>query len=86
MFQIILCFGIAILTKVYIGYAVLALVVEINSVFLHMRQLLQCCGFPRTNSLYRLNSLINLGMYSSTNNGNIISISVNSFEDYIESH
>ncbi|XP_060565612.1 TLC domain-containing protein 2-like [Ruditapes philippinarum] len=60
---IISCFGLAILTKLYVGYAVLALVVELNSIFLHTRQLLQCLGFSRTNSFYRLNSLINLGTF-----------------------
>lgn len=60
---IILCFGIAIFTKVYVGYAVLALIVELNSIFLHLRQLLQCCGFSKTSSLYRLNSLVNLGTF-----------------------
>ncbi|KAL4223232.1 TLC domain-containing protein 2 [Mactra antiquata] len=60
---IILCFGLAVCTKLYIGYAVLALIVELNSIFLHLRQLLQCCGIPKTNSLYRLNSLVNLGTF-----------------------
>ena len=64
LFQIITCFGIAVFTKLYVGYAVLALVVELNSIFLHLRQLLQTCGFSRSNQYYRLNSLVNLGKYS----------------------
>ena len=50
------------------GYAVLALVVELNSIFLHIRQLLQTCGFSKSNQYYRLNSLINLGRYMYYNN------------------
>ncbi|XP_052224242.1 TLC domain-containing protein 2-like isoform X2 [Dreissena polymorpha] len=62
-FVIVVCFGIAIVTKVYVGYGVLALVVELNSIFLHTRQLLQCCGYTRTDRIYRLNSLVNLGTF-----------------------
>ena len=62
-FQIILCFGIAIFTYLYVGYAVLALIVELNTIFLHMQQLFQTCGFSKSNQYYRLNSLINLGGY-----------------------
>ena len=50
------------------GYAVLALVVELNSIFLHIRQLLQTCGFSKSNQYYRLNSLINLGRYMNYKN------------------
>lgn len=60
---IILCFGIAIFTYLYVGYAVLALIVELNTIFLHMRQLFQTCGFSKSNQYYRLNSLINLGTF-----------------------
>jgi hypothetical protein len=60
---IILCFGIAIVTQHYIGYSVVALIVEINSIFLHGRQLLQILKVPKQSSLYRTNSLINLGTY-----------------------
>ncbi|XP_076106701.1 TLC domain-containing protein 2-like [Mytilus galloprovincialis] len=60
---IFICFGIAIVTKLYIGYAVVALVIEINSIFLHIRQLLQICRYSKNNSAYRLNSLINLGTF-----------------------
>ena len=45
------------------GYSVLALIVELNTIFLHLRQLLQTCGVPKSNQYYRLNSLINLGEY-----------------------
>ena len=57
----ILCFGLAELTRLYVGYAVVALLVEVNSVFLHTRQLLIIQGFSRAHSSYRLNSLVNVG-------------------------
>lgn len=59
--QITACFGIALRTEKYIGYAVLSLVVEINSIFLHIRQLLPMVGFPKSSPSYRLNGLLNLG-------------------------
>lgn len=62
-FVIIVCFGIAIFTYFYVGYAILALIVELNTIFLHVRQLLQTCGFSKSNQFYRLNSLINLGTF-----------------------
>ena len=49
----------------YIGYAAVALIVELNSIFLHLRQLLQICHFTKNDSIYRFNSLINLGRYIS---------------------
>ncbi|KAK3589146.1 hypothetical protein CHS0354_017114 [Potamilus streckersoni] len=60
---IIVCFAVAIVTKLYVGYAVVALLVELNSIFLHMRQLLQICGFQKDNQFYRLNSIVNLGTF-----------------------
>ena len=45
------------------GYAVVALLVELNSIFLHSRQLMQMLGFSREDSVYRLNSLANIGKY-----------------------
>ena len=47
----------------YVGYSVVALVVEINSVFLHSRQLLQILNVAKNDSLYRINSLLNMGKY-----------------------
>ncbi|XP_012942870.1 TLC domain-containing protein 2 [Aplysia californica] len=60
---IISCFMVAVLTRHYVGYAVVALIVEINSIFLHFRQLLQICGTSKFNPWYRLNSLINLATF-----------------------
>lgn len=60
-FQILLCFGIAVTTQVYVGYAVVALLVEVNSIFLHTRQLLQVLQVPKDSSIFRTNSLLCLG-------------------------
>ncbi|XP_061189669.1 TLC domain-containing protein 2-like [Saccostrea echinata] len=60
---IIICFGVSIVSRMYVGYAVVALVIELNSIFLHLRQILQICQFKKDNKLYRLNSIINLGTF-----------------------
>lgn len=62
-FFVILCFGLSALSHLYIGYAVVALLVEVNSIFLHTRQLLIIQGAPRQHSFYRLNSLLNIGTF-----------------------
>ncbi|KAG7484070.1 hypothetical protein MATL_G00045210 [Megalops atlanticus] len=59
---VITCFGISVLTCRYVGFAVVALLVEINSVFLHLRQVLRMAGRAKTTS-YRVNSMVNLGTY-----------------------
>lgn len=60
---VISCFGLAEMTTRYIGYAVVALLVEVNSVFLHLRQLLIIQGVSRTSATYRLTSLLNIGTF-----------------------
>ncbi|XP_068615656.1 TLC domain-containing protein 2, partial [Brachionichthys hirsutus] len=61
-FVVIACFGLSVLSRRYVGFAVVALLVELNSVFLHLRQMLRMAdnagGTP-----YRVNSMINLGTY-----------------------
>ncbi|XP_018973150.2 TLC domain-containing protein 2 [Cyprinus carpio] len=59
---VITCFGISVLTYRYVGFAVVALLVEINSIFLHMRQVLRMASLAK-GTLYRVNSMINLGTY-----------------------
>uniref|UniRef100_A0A8C4UPG8 TLC domain containing 2 n=1 Tax=Falco tinnunculus TaxID=100819 RepID=A0A8C4UPG8_FALTI len=46
----------------YVGFALVALLVEINSIFLHLRQILLMANLVHT-TCYRLNSIINLGTY-----------------------
>lgn len=62
-FFVILCFGLSVLSRLYIGYACVALLVEINSIFLHTRQLMIIQEAPRMHSAYRLNSLLNIGTF-----------------------
>ncbi|XP_059829235.1 TLC domain-containing protein 2 [Hypanus sabinus] len=59
---VIICFGIAVCLCRYIGFAVVALLVEINSVFLHLRQILLMANMRKT-TFFRINSIINLGTY-----------------------
>lgn len=51
--MVILCFGIAVSTRTYVAYAALSLVVEINSIFLHARQLLMIGGVSKSSRVYR---------------------------------
>uniref|UniRef100_A0A670K8F2 TLC domain containing 2 n=1 Tax=Podarcis muralis TaxID=64176 RepID=A0A670K8F2_PODMU len=60
--QVILCFGFAFLVHRFVGFAMVALLVEINSIFLHLRTILLMAGLAHTTS-YRLTSLLNLGTY-----------------------
>ncbi|XP_044286538.1 TLC domain-containing protein 2 isoform X2 [Varanus komodoensis] len=59
---VIACFGFAFLVHRYVGFAMVALLVEINSIFLHLRTILRMAGLANTPS-YRLTSLLNLGTY-----------------------
>ncbi|KAJ8377568.1 hypothetical protein AAFF_G00255860 [Aldrovandia affinis] len=60
---VIACFGLAALTRLSLGASpAVALLVEVNSVFLHLRQALPLPG-PRPPTPSRLNSMLNLGTY-----------------------
>ncbi|KAM9812727.1 TLC domain-containing protein 2 [Syngnathus typhle] len=59
---VITCFGLSVMTYRYIGFAVVALLVEVNSVFLHLRQILRMANHAAS-TVYRVNSMINLGTY-----------------------
>uniref|UniRef100_UPI0037E8C0A2 TLC domain-containing protein 2-like n=1 Tax=Semicossyphus pulcher TaxID=241346 RepID=UPI0037E8C0A2 len=68
---VISCFSLAVTSRLYLGLAVVSLLIEINSVFLHVRQLLLVSGrrnrsgtettAPRPSVAYRLTSWLNLG-------------------------
>ncbi|XP_013860645.1 TLC domain-containing protein 2 [Austrofundulus limnaeus] len=60
--QVITCFGLSVVSCRYVGFAVVALLVEINSVFLHFRQMLRMANMAAS-TLHRINSMINLGTY-----------------------
>uniref|UniRef100_A0A3Q4G9R9 TLC domain-containing protein n=1 Tax=Neolamprologus brichardi TaxID=32507 RepID=A0A3Q4G9R9_NEOBR len=53
---VISCFGLAVTSRLYLGFAVMSLLVEINSVFLHLRQLLPSLA-------YSITSWLNLGTF-----------------------
>ncbi|XP_038059690.1 TLC domain-containing protein 2-like [Patiria miniata] len=57
------CFGICLYLRAYVGYAVVALVAETNSVFLHFRQILQIMGVPKSTPIFRMNSAMNITTY-----------------------
>ena len=60
---VIICFGVAVTSYKYIGYVIVALLCEINSIFLHIRQLMNMVGFSNQCILYRINSLVNITTY-----------------------
>lgn len=60
MFQIFCCFGISMYSKLYLGYAVVALMAEVNSIFLHGRQLLLMCNTSKRSTFFIVNSVINI--------------------------
>ncbi|XP_022109505.1 TLC domain-containing protein 2-like [Acanthaster planci] len=57
------CFGISLHLRAYIGYAVVALVAETNSIFLHLRQILLIMGVPKSAPIYRVNGAVNIATY-----------------------
>ncbi|XP_019943958.1 TLC domain-containing protein 2 [Paralichthys olivaceus] len=59
---VISCFGLSVVSGHYVGFSVVALLVEINSVLLHLRQMLRMANIA-AGTLYRVNSIINLGTY-----------------------
>ena len=62
-FCVIVCFGIAARTRLYLPYAVLALVIEINSIFLHLRQLLIIQGASKQRPLYKHVAVLNVATF-----------------------
>ena len=78
-FMVITCLGIAVstrwaprgthinhcspLSRQYVAYGGLSLMVEVNSVFLHTRQLFIITGEPKSSQRYRTNSLLNVATF-----------------------
>lgn len=60
---VISCFGLAVWSTMFVGYAVVALFVEVNSIFLHIRQLLNLTGVSKKEPKYRMNSMLNIGTF-----------------------
>jgi len=62
-FCVTFCYGLAVTSHKYIAYGALSLIVEINSVFLHARQLFILTHEPKTTSRYKANALLNVGTF-----------------------
>ncbi|KAL1140159.1 hypothetical protein AAG570_000091 [Ranatra chinensis] len=62
-FLVILCFGLAMVQKLYMGYALMALLLEVNSIFLHLRQLMIIQQWSKMSPLFRINNSFNLGTF-----------------------
>ena len=62
-FCVVSCFGIAAHSREYIPYASLALIVEVNSIFLHLRQLMLIRGVPKASTAYRNVALLNMATF-----------------------
>jgi len=60
---VLLCFGSALLSRQYMGYNMVAFLIEINSMFLHIRSLLQVCGVSKFSLAYRVNSIFNFATF-----------------------
>lgn len=60
---VFVCFGIAAHTKVYVPYAVISLIIEVNSMCLHGRALLLLTGWSKQSPLFRLVAFLNLVTY-----------------------
>jgi len=62
---VIWCFLYAVFTHQYVAGAVVALFVEVNSVFLHTRLLLKLAKVAQNSFLYTVNKLLNVMTYMS---------------------
>ena len=60
---VILCYSVAVISKQFVAFVALSLVVEINSVFLHARQLLIITNEPKNSPRYKVNALLNIGTF-----------------------
>eukprot|EP00088_Acartia_fossae_P001859 TRINITY_DN10724_c0_g2_i3.p1 TRINITY_DN10724_c0_g2~~TRINITY_DN10724_c0_g2_i3.p1 ORF type:complete len:289 (+),score=56.02 TRINITY_DN10724_c0_g2_i3:83-949(+) len=61
--MVIVCYSIAVSTHKYIAYGALSLMVEVNSVFLHSRQLFIICGESKATTRYKTNAMFNIGTF-----------------------
>uniref|UniRef100_A0A146KZI6 TLC domain-containing protein 2 n=1 Tax=Lygus hesperus TaxID=30085 RepID=A0A146KZI6_LYGHE len=62
-FMVILCFSTAVTGRTYQGYSLMALLVEVNSIFLHVRQLMILTDFSKNSTAYRVNNSLNMGTF-----------------------
>ena len=62
-FVVVLCFTLAVTSRQYVAYGVLSLMMEINSVFLHTRQLFIITQEPKSSMRYKTNALLNVATF-----------------------
>lgn len=62
-FSVVFCYGLAVTSREFIAYGALSLIVEINSIFLHARQLFIITHEPKSSLRYKANSLLNVGTF-----------------------
>ncbi|XP_073985526.1 TLC domain-containing protein 2-like isoform X2 [Rhodnius prolixus] len=62
-FMVISCFTVSMTQHRYAGYTLMALLVEVNSVFLHVRQLMIMGKISKNAAVYRINNSFNLGTF-----------------------
>lgn len=62
-FSVVFCYGLAVTSRQYIAYGALSLIVEINSIFLHARQLFIITHEPKSSLRYKANALLNVGTF-----------------------
>jgi len=60
---VVFCYGLAVTSHQYIAYGALSLIVEINSIFLHARQLFIITHESKSSSRYKANALLNIGTF-----------------------
>ena len=58
--QVISCLSISLVENKYLGYACVALSVELSNMLLHLRQLLKIAQVPKDNVWYLVNRWVNL--------------------------
>ncbi|XP_018652939.1 hypothetical protein Smp_002920.1 [Schistosoma mansoni] len=63
-FVIFLCFSSALLSGNYIGYAVVSLLPEVNSIFLHLRRAMNYLHVPKRNPFFRATCLLNISEFT----------------------
>lgn len=57
----IICITVAICTRRFVGYCITGLIVEVNNIFLHIRQLFTLAGLSVYTKQYLINSSVAIG-------------------------
>jgi len=62
-FCVIVCFAISLYTRKYIGCASICMVLELNSIFLHIRQLMVITDVDRSSRAFRAIAVLNMATF-----------------------